>query len=223
MTDLSPDAARKLADLSIDRARLVKLLLERSHSQVRRRPCSNGVASARRGDRVPTSWAQQRLWFIDQLEAGNAGYQVSVAVRLRGTLDLRSLRRALDVLVQRHEVLRTTFVSVAGAPMQEIALDGYFPLQVINLSGYGPGERESQVRRHKSEEAHATFDLRRGPLIRGRLLQLRPVEQVLLVTMHHIVSDGWSRGVFVRELTELYRAHRGKSPQRTRALVHSIR
>ena len=131
-----------------------------------------------------------------------------VAVRLRGALDDEALKKALDTIVQRHEVLRTVFVAVDGDPRQEIAAEGRFALSVTDLSGYEQAEREAQVRLQNIEEAHGKFDLREGPLIRGRLLRVAAQEHVLLVTMHHIVSDGWSIGVFIKELAELYKAYR---------------
>jgi amino acid adenylation domain-containing protein/thioester reductase-like protein len=114
--------------------------------------------------------------------------------------------------VQRHEVLRTTFVSSEDGPMQQIEEHGTFALQLIDLRGYASHEREEQIRMQKMEEGRNDFDLRAGPLLRGRLLRLRDEEHLLLVTMHHIVSDGWSIGVFVRELCELYSAyHEGRA------------
>lgn len=165
---------------------------------------SNGVD----GTLLPTSWAQQRLWFIDQLEQGTAAYNSGMSLRLRGTLDQKALQRALDTLVQRHETLRTVFVTVEGDPRQQIAAEGRFALDVIDLSGYPQSEGEAQVRIHKMEEMRSKFDLRVGPLIRGRLLGLSADEHVLMIMMHHIVSDGWSKGVLIREFGELYRAYR---------------
>jgi amino acid adenylation domain-containing protein len=157
---------------------------------------------------LPTSWAQQRLWFIDQLEGDIAAYHIAVGVRLKGNLDRDALRRALDAIVLRHEALRTVFVSADDGPQQKIAAGGRFPLRSIDVSALDGAAREARIRREKIEELHEKFDLRTGPLIRGRLLKLGDEEYVLLVTMHHIVSDGWSMGVFFRELGELYRADR---------------
>jgi amino acid adenylation domain-containing protein len=129
-------------------------------------------------------------------------------MRLRGQLDESSVRGALDTLVSRHEVLRTVFVAVDGEPLQQIAAGGRFALRAFDLRGCEQAEREAQTLRHKREEAHERFDLQRGPLIRGRLLRLEDEEHVLLVTIHHIVADGWSLGVFFKEFAQLYRALR---------------
>ena len=158
--------------------------------------------------RAPTSWQQQRLWFIDQLEGGSAGYLVPLAVRLRGQLDREALQAALDTVVQRHEGLRTVFITASdGAPVQEVAPEARFALQIVDLSAHEQAERELQVRRHEAAETHEKFDLRAGPLIRGRLLRLQPTEHVLIVIMHHVVADGWSKGIFLHEFSELYRAN----------------
>ncbi|MEP7246666.1 MAG: amino acid adenylation domain-containing protein [Gammaproteobacteria bacterium] len=206
MTRESASAKDKLGTFSTDRARLVKLLLEEKSRQTQRikpRP-----RDAKTDVRLPTSWAQQRLWFIDQLEEGTAAYYIPEAVRLRGALDRDALVKALDALVLRHETLRTVFMSVDGDPHQLIAAEGRFQLREIDLSVLAEAECEAQVRLHKVEEAQGKFDLRAGPLIRGRLLKVSAIEHVLLVTMHHIVSDGWSMGVLIRELTQLYAALR---------------
>lgn len=157
---------------------------------------------------LPVSWAQQRLWFIDQLEGGGAAYNVPMMLRLHGQLDVRALQDALDILLQRHEILRTTFVAVEGEPRQEITPESSLALQFFDFGGYSAIENAAQVRRHSAAEAHERFDLRCGPLIRARLLRLSTDEHILLVTMHHITSDGWSIGVLIRELAELYSARR---------------
>lgn len=198
---------KKLAGLSGERAKLVELLLDKeadSTQQIRRYPRDRTAASCR----LPTSWAQHRLWFIDQLEGGGAAYNIPIAMRLRGRLDESAVRSAVDELVRRHEALRTVFVNVAGEPKQEIASDGHMPLPLIDLSSLSQMQRDAQLQLHESEEIRTPFDLGTGPLIRGRLLRLHPDQHVLLITMHHIVSDGWSIGVLIRELTELYQAHR---------------
>ncbi|HYW07517.1 MAG TPA: condensation domain-containing protein, partial [Longimicrobium sp.] len=152
-------------------------------------------------ERHALSFAQQRLWFLEQLGSAGAAYHIPVRLRLRGALDGEALGRALDRIVQRHEALRTTFVEVDGHPVQRIG-GGGFPLLELDLRGCD----ETEVRRLVAEEAASPFDLARGPLIRGRLLRVADDDHVLLVTMHHIVSDGWSMGVLTRELGALYSA-----------------
>ncbi len=158
-----------------------------------------------RGDRLPLSFAQQRLWFLEQL--GNLGstYHVPTRLRLRGALDRVALARALDGIVARHEALRTTFAEVDGAPEQRIApAEAGFHLVEHDLAG----RPDAELQRVMAEEAGAPFDLRRGPLVRGRLVRLADDDHVLLLTLHHIVSDGWSMGVLFEELSALYAAHR---------------
>lgn len=207
MNMIRVSAEERLDTFSREKTELLKLLIEKESSQkqkIRPYPRGDGTGEAR----LPASWAQRRLWFIDQLEGGTAAYNMSLVVRLRGVLDQEALQKALDTIVQRHEVLRTIFVTVEGDPRQEIAADGHFALRVIDLSGHKEAKREEQVRRQKAEEAYGKFDLRVGPMIRGRLVRLQPEDHVLLVTLHHIVSDGWSIGVLINELTELYGAYR---------------
>jgi len=166
---------------------------------------------------VPLSFAQQRLWFLEQM--GNLGstYHISRRQRLRGDLDRAALARALGALVARHEALRTTFAQVDGVPEQRIApADAGFLLREHDLAGVE--DARARLARLAAEEAHAPFDLERGPLIRGRLVRLAEDDHVLLITMHHIVSDDWSMGVLTRELTALYEAFRRGAPDPLPAL-----
>ncbi|HST60355.1 MAG TPA: amino acid adenylation domain-containing protein [Longimicrobium sp.] len=156
---------------------------------------------------APTSFAQERLWFIDRLDPGSAVYNVPVAWRLEGALDEAALERSLGEIVRRHEALRTTFTEVDGSPVQVIAPFGGFALPVEDLSGPGEGDRDAGVRRRASEEARRPFDLAAGPLFRAALLRLGAGDHVLLLTMHHIVGDGGSLGVLYRELPVLYEAY----------------
>ncbi|HEX8318268.1 amino acid adenylation domain-containing protein [Longimicrobium sp.] len=172
-------------------------------------PALPPVVPAERTGALPLSFAQERLWFMDQLEPGSAAYNVPVAVRLGGALDVAALERALGEIVRRHEALRTVFAEVDGAPVQVVAPVGGFALPVEDLSGLGEADREAKVSRRAGEEAARPFDLAAGPLFRAALLRLGADEHVLLVGMHHIVSDGWSMGVLFRELSALYTAYRG--------------
>jgi amino acid adenylation domain-containing protein len=161
----------------------------------------------------PLSFAQQRLWFLDQLEPGNPFYNISTAVRLRGRLDVAALARTLRELVRRHESLRTTFSVVGGEPMQVISPAENFSLPLEDLSLLGRPEREAELERLAGEEAQRPFDLSTGPLLRARLLRLGAEEHAALFTMHHIVSDAWSLGVLVREVATLYAAYtQGRPP-----------
>jgi amino acid adenylation domain-containing protein len=191
--------------LSPEQAELFRLLVGQDSNQSRKitRQQRNGEAF-----RAPTSWAQQRLWFLDKVEGGSSGYYVPLAVRIRGRLHENALETALRAMVQRHEALRTTFIDVDGEPCQWVQPAQSFDLSRIDLTGCTKAEREDRLRSYEGEEAHRPFNLETGPLIRGCLIRLEAEEYVLLVTMHHIVSDGWSMGVFARELGSLYDAFR---------------
>jgi amino acid adenylation domain-containing protein len=163
------------------------------------------ILPADRAGPMPLSFAQQRLWFLAQMEGADEAYHVSLALRLRGPLAYEALCRALHRLVARHEVLRTAFATVDGAALQRIApADGGLPLQRLELVD-GPG-MEERLRQMICDEAAIPFDLGRAPLVRARLIALAADHHVLLLTMHHIVSDGWSTRVLMRELGPLYRA-----------------
>ncbi|HZT60185.1 MAG TPA: condensation domain-containing protein, partial [Pyrinomonadaceae bacterium] len=157
----------------------------------------------------PLSFAQQRLWFIHQLEADNTAYNMPAAARLTGDLDVEALERSLGEIVRRHEVLRTVFVMEEDEPAQVILPASPVLLPLVDLSKLEAAEREAEVTRRATAEARKPFDLSRGPLIRFTLLRLGEEEHVLLLTMHHIVFDGWSIGVLISELTALYRAYSG--------------
>ncbi|MEO8153077.1 MAG: amino acid adenylation domain-containing protein [Rhizobacter sp.] len=162
---------------------------------------------------LPLSFAQQRLWFVSQIEASSQAYHMPLGLRLAGPLDAGALRRALDRLVARHESLRTTFRRGATHPVQNIAPpDIGFPLAEHDLRALPPETREEDLERRIAEEATAPFDLATGPLARGQLLRVDDEDHVLLVTMHHIVSDGWSMGVLTREMNLLYQAFRQRRP-----------
>jgi len=206
MSTESQSVREKVGALSSDRARLLNLLLDQKIRRVRpiqpypRTPSGPHLTA-------PPSWAQQRLWFIDRLAGGHGGYVIpTMSVRLRGPLDRTALRRALDAMVMRHEVLRTSIVNGTGGPIQEIAAEGQLPLREADLTGYTAEEREAEVRRHQLGETQGQFDIGKGPLIRGRLLRLEPEVHVLLITMHHIITDGWSIRLFSKELAQLYAA-----------------
>jgi amino acid adenylation domain-containing protein len=157
----------------------------------------------RNGD-LALSFAQQRLWFFDQLEPGLPAYNIPAAVRLKGRLNLAALEQSLNEIVKRHESLRTTFGKVEGRPTQVIAPTLTIELPVVDLRKLPAGERETEVRRWVTAEAQRPFDLSQGPLLRGTVLRLGDEEHVGLLTMHHIVSDGWSTGILVREVATLY-------------------
>lgn len=166
------------------------------------------VEKAERHERLPLSLAQRRLWFLSQTEDGSAAYNIPYELRLRGELDREALGHALDRIVARHEALRTTFTLLEGEPVQRIAPAEACRFQLIEAEAGTPEE----VARLAQEEEATPFDLERGPLVRGRLLRESDDLHTLLITMHHIVSDGWSMDVFAGELSALYSAYaNGKS------------
>ena len=155
---------------------------------------------------APLSYSQRRLWFLDQYEPNSSVYNVPSGLRLRGSVDVAALERSLNEIVHRHEALRTTFSMIGGEPVQAIAPSLTVALSMEDLSGCAEEEREEKARQLVREEAHRPFDLSEGPLFRSKLLRLGDEDHILLLTMHHIVSDGWSMGVLQRELSVLYRA-----------------
>ncbi|MBJ6766255.1 non-ribosomal peptide synthetase, partial [Myxococcaceae bacterium JPH2] len=160
---------------------------------------------ASRTGALPLSFAQQRLWFIDQLSPGSPLYNVPLPLRLEGDLDEAALHRGFEELVRRHESLRTTFRTDAGQPVQDIHAEMAVPMAHVDLRHVlDEAQRQAEAVRLATEDARRPFDLARGPLLRALLLKLQPREHVLLLTLHHIVSDGWSLGVLVREMSALY-------------------
>jgi amino acid adenylation domain-containing protein len=170
------------------------------------RPTAPPIAPISRDQQLPLSFAQQRMWVLNQLEPGNSFYNVPVAVRLTGSLNLSALKQSLKAIIQRHEAFRTSFSTIEEQPVQLIGPELTLDWPLINLEGLSEAEREAETRRLINEEAQQPFDLAKKPLLRVKLLRLAKKEHVLLVTMHHIISDGWSMSIFVQELVALYQA-----------------
>jgi aspartate racemase len=186
---------RALLEERLQRARANKSRPREPKSSIQRRPLD---------EPIPLSFAQERLWFLDQLEPGSAVYNVCQAVRLTGTLDLGVLEKALNEIVRRHEILRTNFFEKDGQPWQTIAPNRPAPLTVVDLSGWRDGTAAEEWQRCLHEESRRPFDLARDPLLRALLIRSAATEHTLMITMHHIVSDGWSVGILLRELAECY-------------------
>ncbi|PYV64568.1 MAG: non-ribosomal peptide synthetase, partial [Acidobacteria bacterium] len=159
-----------------------------------------------RNGNLPLSFAQQRLWFLNELEPDNPLYNVPIAIGMSGTLNMSALEQSLNEIVRRHEVLRTTFRTENNQPMQVIAPQFKLQVEVTDFSALPQTEQESAVKRMAIDGAKAIFDLETGPLFRAAVLRLNAGEHVLLLNMHHIISDGWSMWQFVRELGLLYSA-----------------
>jgi amino acid adenylation domain-containing protein len=157
-------------------------------------------------DTAILSFAQQRLWFIDQLAAKTPAYNIPIAIRLTGRLDRVALHQSLNQVVERHEVLRTTFAVRDGIPIQAIASSLILALPTVDLREIPMNQREAEVLRLATAASLQPFDLSEGPLLRATLLQLSAEEYVMLLVIHHIISDGWSMGILIRELAMFYKA-----------------
>ena len=152
----------------------------------------------------PASFGQRRLWFLDQFEPASAAYNVPIATRIAGAFDREALERSLAAVVDRHEALRTRFEIEEGEPAQVIVSEVAVPLAWIDLTDAPAEQREARAQQMLSEESLRPFDLAQGPLIRAMVVRLAPEDQVLLVTLHHIVCDGWSLSILLRELSAFY-------------------
>src|SRR5215211_5849011 len=153
---------------------------------------------------MPVSFSQQRLWFMDRMEPGSAFYNIAAAVRVKGRLDEEALERSFKRIVEMYEVLRTRFVEEEGRPYQEIEEDVRFRLEVERLEGVQAEEREEEAKRIAEQEAGRGFELGAGRLMRVKVVEISEEERVIVVVMHHIISDGWSIGVMIREMGEKY-------------------
>jgi amino acid adenylation domain-containing protein len=160
----------------------------------------------REGVPLPLSFAQQRLWFLDEFEPGSTEYVIPLAVRLRGELDLEALSRAMTALVARHEALRTTFEGVDGRGIQVVHPPQQVFVPLLDLAELPEQDRQAELDRVLAQESLRPFDLSEGPLLRPQLVRVSSQEHVLVLTMHHIVTDGWSGGVIMNDLGELYQA-----------------
>src|SRR6185312_15345100 len=169
---------------------------------------------------LPLSFAQQRLWFIEQLGPGLGLYNMPFALRMQGQLQIDVLQKSLEEIVRRHQVLRTRFPVQDGEPMQEVMTSTALDFETIDLTGIDPQMREEVYFQRVTEAAKQGFDLEQGGLLRFKLFQLSEEECVLLVVMHHIVSDGWSMDVLRKEFMRLYEAyHRGKESPLPETLI----
>ena len=180
------------------------LLEKRLQGALRNTVREPAIARRTTGGQAPLSFAQQRLWFLDQLEPGSPVYNVIEALHLEGPLDLTALERSFSEIVRRHESLRTNFVCVEGQPAQIITPEREFKISVVDMRALSQEERHTEVKQLVREEARRPFDLTRDLLLRVALVRLAATEHVLVLTMHHIVSDAWSIGVLYQELSGLY-------------------
>src|SRR5215212_4151093 len=196
------DIFSRISNLTPEKRKLLELMLGVTTPAVSKEV----IARRRETGSCPLSFQQQRLWFLHQFEPTSAAYNIPAALRLEGVLNVLALEQSLNEVVRRHESLRTSFAMTNGEPHQEIAPSLNLKLAVVDLQQSPDNERHNMVHRLALEEATRPFDLATVPLLRASLLQLGEQEHVLLLTMHHIVSDGWSISVLVREIATLYEA-----------------
>lgn len=160
----------------------------------------------------PVSFAQQRLWFLDQLRPGDPAYNLPFSVRLKGPLNVSAFNSAIEEIVRRHEVLRTTFTMLKGEPVQVVSPSATLPVNRIELTELSEDARERAAQYLAGEEARRSFNLKRGPLTRISVARLDQHEHIILLIMHHIISDAWSKGVLIDEITVLYEAFSAGRP-----------
>jgi amino acid adenylation domain-containing protein len=161
---------------------------------------------------IPLSFSQQRLWFIDQLYHGSSFYNIPIAFHIQGKLNITALQQSLNEILKRHEIWRTNLILVNGEPIQKITPNLTWNIPIINLEHLSGQDWEAEVKQLVAKEAIKPFNLAKELLVRAILLKLNEEEHVLLVTMHHIITDGWSCGVFLRELSTLYPAFSTNQP-----------
>jgi amino acid adenylation domain-containing protein/non-ribosomal peptide synthase protein (TIGR01720 family) len=205
---MSSNAEVKHSSGTVDesRRRLIELMAARLEKE--RETAQTIVPRPRPETGLPLSFAQEQLWFLEQIHTTHGAYNLSTALRLRGHLKVSALQQAFDELVSRHEVLRTRFESRGGQPVQLINPLQPVTLHIEDLSGLASADREIRLQQRIRENALVQFDLSRGPLLRVVLTKLAEQEQVLLITLHHLITDGWSMAIVLRELLALYDAYR---------------
>src|ERR1041385_6492227 len=207
----SPGKIQLPVDLAASIATLTPAQLELLHAQLKKlsqqgpQRLGRITRRPRESNRFPLSFAQQRMWFMEQLTPGTATNNIPTAIRLTGRLEVAALGRSLNEIVRRHEALRTTFMQGDDRPVQMIAETGELKLKIIDLREMEETERQARAAFLVNHEAQQPFDLTTGPLLRATLLRM-PEEHILLFTIHHIVSDKWSQDVLLRELVQLYDA-----------------
>ena len=188
------------------------LLEKRLQGALRTTVREPAIARRTTGGQAPLSFAQQRLWFLEQLEPGSPVYNVIEALHLDGPLDVPALERSFSEIVRRHEALRTNFVCVDGQPAQIISPEREFRIDVVDMRALSPAERDAEAKQLLRDEARRPFDLTRDLLLRVTLARLTTTEHVLILTMHHIASDAWSISVLYQELGRLYEGFAENNP-----------
>lgn len=199
---MSPSKLADLSQLSVAELRELRRAKSQSTGKMRLAP----LQAMTRPEHIPLSFAQERLWFLDQLGLAETAYNLPAAIRMKGALDVAALTMSLEELVRRHESLRTRFELIDGKGVQRIDEPASFIVAIMDLSGLPEQVRTAEIERLMDEASTQTFDLATGPLFRARLIKRGPEDHSLFVIMHHIVSDGWSLSVMMHELSALYPA-----------------
>jgi amino acid adenylation domain-containing protein len=210
---MSTDLLKRLAELPPEKRRLLEMKLRTARTggpaagaELRPLPRTGGA------DEFPLSLTQQRLWVLDRMDPGSGGYNLPLIARIKRGLDVPALERALNALRARHESFRTTFAERNGQAVQVVHPHADVPLPVVDLRHLPEAERAATARAMVEDDSNRGFDLAAGPLFRARVVRVSDDEQLILTCMHHIVSDGWSQGVFIRELNALYTAFHAGLP-----------
>jgi len=209
MSQPQRDIAADIAELSAEQRELLELLMREEQVDASNMPI--GPASIER-DSLPLSFAQERLWFVDQLNPDTPAYNIYIGARIRGALNVATLQQCFAEIVRRHEVLRATFTNVAGRPVQVVTHAGSPTFAYIDLSDLSASEFEAHARRLGLQEARRPFDLTRGPLLRVTVLGRGTHDHILLLTMHHIISDAWSMSILGDEVSRLYQSFSAGMP-----------
>jgi amino acid adenylation domain-containing protein len=206
---MEADVQRRIASLTPEQRRLLELRRKQKEAADPSRP---RALPRQDGEELPLSFGQERLWFLDRLDPGSAAYNIPVHLRLAGDLDVAALAATLEEVIRRHEALRTTFAESVGGPVQVVAPSLGLSLPVVDLRGLPPEPRDREAAAWSAAEAARPFDLARGPLLRMLLLRRTDREWSAAFNFHHIVGDGWSIEVLIREIAALYPAIRAGRP-----------
>ncbi|MEM7556783.1 MAG: amino acid adenylation domain-containing protein, partial [Cyanobacteria bacterium P01_A01_bin.84] len=197
------DISQRLANLSPAKRALLEQQLQKKALQNKQ---ESTISPIKNYQDIPLSFSQQRMWLVDQLEPGNPAYNRPTNISLTGTLNVPVLEKSLNEIIRRHEIFRTSFEEVNGKPFQKINPNITLKLPIIDLSHLEDEKTEIEIQRLAIQEAQQTFDLTQAPLLKAKLVGLNEQEHILLLTMHHIVFDGWSVGVLIKELAAIYGA-----------------
>ncbi|MEK1939609.1 MAG: amino acid adenylation domain-containing protein [Pseudomonas sp.] len=220
MSTSDTSLARRFIELPAEKRRLFLAALQAEQIDFAQYPI---VPVPGHADRDQLSYAQQRMWFLWQLEPHSAAYNLPSAVRLLGPLNCHALEQSFQALVQRHESLRTTFVQRGEQGWQQVAERATLPVQFTDLSALANSEKQQQTQHHVAQQAAQPFDLQTGPLLRVQVLRLAAEEHVLLLTMHHIIADGWSMNILIQEFMAGYDAFAAGQPLHLPALTAQYR